>query len=62
MVKSKGQTKIKFIPDTKFFRLSKRSGAACYQVQTKEKYRVIYTSLNSGKTFSAPNKTLVYAV
>ncbi len=57
-----GQTKIKFIPDTKFFRLSLRSGSAYYQVQTKEKYRVIYTSLNSGKTFSAPNKTLVYAV
>ena len=46
--------------DGKRFRLSLRPGAVWYNVQTKRKGRVFYTSETSGKTYSCKGTLIVF--
>lgn len=54
------QRKLKNLADGERFRLSLKSTAAIYEVQTKKGGKVIFTSLGSSKTFIRLGSTIVY--
>lgn len=51
------KTKLSKLHDNEYFYLSTRKGAALYKVNTKQKGKVIFTSENSGITYTRPGKT-----
>lgn len=53
------QTTLGKLADGSSFQLSKRS-LVIYEVITKNKGTVTFTSMSSNKSFTRPNKTVVY--
>lgn len=56
------KVKLSTVKDGKKFKLGSRKTSVWYTLQSKKSGAYIYTSDNSGLTYSKPGKTIVYVL